>query len=74
MDGFLVSTGIRSDEMLQGIVSVPIICDEVMEVGYVTHSERRVQLAQDYLGHLYQRILDFDGGDPAVAGRPRLQR
>lgn len=62
MDGFLVSTGIRSDEMLQGIVSVPIICDEVMEVGYVTHSERKMsQLAQDYLSHLYQQILDFDG-------------
>ena len=61
-DGFLVSSGVRSDEMFDGIVSVPIDCDEVMNVGIVTHGERRLSvLATEYIELLYRQILSFDG-------------
>jgi DNA-binding transcriptional LysR family regulator len=61
-DGFLVSSGVRSDEMFDGIVSVPIDCDEVMNVGIVTHGERRLSaLATEYIDLLYRQILSFDG-------------
>ena len=61
-DGFLTSTGMRSDEMFDGIVSIPIVSDEVMNVGYITHGERRLSvLAQEYLGYLFQQILAYEG-------------
>jgi hypothetical protein len=61
-DGFLASTGMRSDEMFDGIVSIPVESDEVMNVGYVTHGERRLSpLAKEYIEHLYQQILGSSG-------------
>ena len=58
-DGFLVSTGVRSDEMLDGIVAIPLDVDEVMNVGYVVHRERKLSsLAQAYITELNQLILD----------------
>lgn len=61
-DGFLTSTGMRSDEMFDGIVSIPVESDEVMNVGYVTHGERRLSpLAKEYIEHLYQQILGSSG-------------
>lgn len=59
-DGFLVSTGVRSDEMYSGIISLPVRCDETMNVGYVVHSQRRLStLARGYISTLYQLILHF---------------
>lgn len=57
-DGFLVSTGVRSDEMLDGIVAIPLDVDEVMNVGYVVHRERKLSsLAQAYIAELNQLIM-----------------
>ena len=57
-DGFLVSTGVRSDEMLDGIVAIPLDVDEVMNVGYVVHRERKLSsLAQAYISELNQLIM-----------------
>ncbi len=64
-DGFLVSTGVRSDEMFAGIVSIPLETDEVMNVGYVVHSQRKLsELAQDYIEQLEDLISQF--GDSTV--------
>jgi DNA-binding transcriptional LysR family regulator len=61
-DGFLTSTGMRSDEMFDGIVSIPVESDEVMNVGYITHGERRLSsLVKEYIEHLYQQILGSTG-------------
>ena len=58
-DGFLVSTGVRSDEMLEGVVAIPLDVDEVMNVGYVVHRERKLSsLAQEYIAELNQLIMD----------------
>lgn len=63
MDGFLVSTGVRSDEMFEGIVAVPIDTNEVMNVGYVTHGERQMSsLAVDYIARLEQQIAHLEEG------------
>ncbi len=75
MDGFLVSTGVRSDEMFEGIVAVPIETDEVMDVGYITHGQRQLgPLAADYVSRLKRQIQDFEGtlqlsGDLAIEGQ-----
>lgn len=67
-DGFLVSTGVRSDEMFDGIASIPIECDETMNVGYVTHAERRLSpLAEEYLDYLYRQVLSSEGLRPSKA-------
>lgn len=81
MDGFLVSSGVRSDEMFDGIMAMPLETDEVMEVGFVTHDMREPSdLAQAYLECLYRQILDSGGGiDPssivlARSASPSVQR
>ena len=61
-DGFLMSTGVRSDEMFDGIVSIPVETDEVMNVGYILHEERRLStLALSFIDLLYEQILGFEG-------------
>lgn len=63
-DGFLVSTGVRSDEMLEGIVSLPLETEEVMRVGTVTRRDRSLgPLALSYLDQLEATIdaLEADG-------------
>ena len=77
-DGYLVSTGVRSDEMHTGIASVPLETDEVMDVGYVVHRERKLSpLAQDYIQKLCRRILDYEGqvepSSAVIAWRDRTQ-
>ena len=69
-DGFLVSTGVMSDEMFSGIVSLPLETDEVMNVGYITHSERRLSgLALDYVGKLERLIVGFGDETCVVPSR-----
>ncbi|OFK23566.1 LysR family transcriptional regulator [Olsenella sp. HMSC062G07] len=73
-DGYLISTGVRSDEMYSGITSVPLETDEVMNVGYVVHGQRRPSaLAEEYIARLSERIVSFEGSSPIVPSR-RLRR
>ena len=53
-DGYLLSSGVLSDEMQLGsIVAVPLDTDERMRVGYVLHRERKPSaLLNDYLSRL----------------------
>lgn len=39
--GYTLSTGVLSDEMQQGIVSIPLEANETMHVGYIMHKERK---------------------------------
>lgn len=73
-DGFLVSTGVRSDEMFNGITSVPVDTDEVMNVGYVVHSQRRLSgLARDYVDELERLIVGFGQPEDIVPSKAVLR-
>ncbi|EHF01326.1 hypothetical protein HMPREF1008_01806 [Olsenella sp. oral taxon 809 str. F0356] len=73
-EGFLVSTGVRSDEMYSGIVSLPLETDEVMNVGYVVHSERRLsELARTYIKKLNALIVGFDDQSVLVPSKGALR-
>lgn len=52
-DGYTISTGVLSEEMLSGIVSIPLETDELMCVGYITQAALRPsQLLERYLENL----------------------
>ena len=56
--------------MFSGIVSLPLETDEVMNVGYITHSERRLSgLALDYVGKLERLIVGFGDETCVVPSR-----
>ncbi|WP_028263303.1 LysR family transcriptional regulator [Atopobium fossor] len=56
-NGFLISTGMLSDEMSAHIVSIPLETDEIMNVGYLTHSQRKLsEHAQEFISMLKQLI------------------
>lgn len=50
-NGYLLSTGVLSDEMQKGIVSIPLDTDKRMRVGYLIHKERKP-------GHLLERYIE----------------
>ncbi len=61
--GYTISTGILSSEMLTGIVAIPLETDEVMDVGYIVHSERNLSpLAQRYIEKLKLFIEEYEVG------------
>lgn len=63
-DGFLISTGVMSDEMFKGVVSLPLASEELMCVGYLTHSMRKMNpLAAAYIKELRDLIGQFCDGD-----------
>lgn len=73
-DGYLISTGVRSDEMFSGIASIPIETDEVMNVGYITHSQRRLSgFARDYIRELERLIVSFDQPEEIVPSKAALK-
>lgn len=52
-NGYTLSTGVLSGEMTSGIKAIPLECDEVMQVGYIMHNERKPHaLLQSYLDEL----------------------
>ena len=55
--GYTFSTGVLSDEMNEGIVAIPLECDEVMTVGYLKHAGIELsELAQLYISKLQAYI------------------
>lgn len=55
--GYTISTGVLSSEMHTGIASIPLVTDEVMEVGYVVQAHRPLgDLAQRYVEKLVEII------------------
>lgn len=59
-DGYLLSSGVLSDEMQLGsIVSVPLATNERMRVGYLIHKERKPsELLARYIDRLSQIVRD----------------
>lgn len=58
-DGYTLSTGVLSEEMRSGVVSIPLETDERMQVGYVMHAERRAgQLLERYIDNLKKVIRE----------------
>ena len=56
-NGYTISTGVLSPEMLQGIVSIPLNADAHMRVGYLIHRERKPsKLLLDYIDNLQEII------------------
>lgn len=52
-EGYTLSTGVLSEEMLGGIVAVPLDTSARMEVGYIMHAERRPStLLKSYIENL----------------------
>lgn len=58
-DGYTLSTGVLSEEMLSGIVSIPLDTDLRMRVGYIMHAERRPsRLLERYIANLHAVISE----------------
>lgn len=58
-NGYTLSTGVLSEEMLSGIVSIPLETDERMQVGYIMHAERRAgPLLERYIENLRTLIRE----------------
>lgn len=56
-DGYTISTGVLSTEMLSGIASIPLQSDVVMKVGYLIHKERKPsKLLLSYIDNLQSII------------------
>ena len=56
-NGYTLSTGVLSPEMLRGIVSIPLNADARMRVGYLIHRERRPsELLLAYIENLHSII------------------
>ena len=57
--GYTLSTGVLSEEMHTGIVSIPLDTDARLQVGYIIHSERKPSaLLESYLDNLRGVVKD----------------
>lgn len=58
-NGYTISTGVLSEEMLSGIVSIPLETEIRMRVGYIMHAERKPSLLLDkYIANLHKVIRE----------------
>ncbi|WP_322155501.1 LysR family transcriptional regulator [Paratractidigestivibacter sp.] len=65
-NGYTLSTGVLTDEMQSGIVSIPLEDAPVMRVGYIMHEERRpTELVGRYIAEL-ERVV---AANPNVEAR-----
>ena len=56
-NGYALSTGVLSNEMQSGIVSIPLAGEHTMRVGYIIHDERKpTPILERYLAEL-ERII-----------------
>lgn len=69
-NGYTLSTGVLSSEMLSGIASVPLDSDEVMCVGYIMHRERKPsELLLRYIDELNAFVQSNPGVTPSAQTR-----
>lgn len=60
-NGFLISSGILSDEMSTLIKSIPLQTDELMNIGYITHAQRKLSdAAQLFIEKLKELITEAE--------------
>ena len=62
-NGYTLSTGVLSPEMLRGIVSIPLNADANMRVGYLIHRERK---PSELLLAYIQNLQDIVKSNPTV--------
>ena len=62
-NGYTISTGVLSPEMHTGIVSIPLDCDETMQVGYLIHKERR---PSELLSRYIEKLKGIIKANPSV--------
>ena len=64
-NGYTISTGVLSSEMHAGIVAIPLRVDELMQVGYILHKQRRPgDLLLSYIDELHRVIAENPTVDP----------
>lgn len=68
-NGYALSTGVLSTEMLQGVVSIPLAGRHTMRVGYIMHDERREStVIKDYLDEVRCVVKEL-GADGVVLAK-----
>lgn len=67
-NGYALSTGVLSTEMLQGVVSIPLAGQHVMRVGYIMHDEREESpIIRDYLKEVRKVVKELGADGVTLA-------
>ncbi len=60
-DGYTITTGILSSEMIHGVVAIPLEHADTMRVGYLLRKDRRLgNLVKSYVDNLKAVIRDYE--------------
>jgi DNA-binding transcriptional LysR family regulator len=61
LDGYTISSGILSSDLNgTNIVAIPLISDEIMDIGYIAPTDRPISpVSERYLEHLRNYIVDY---------------
>lgn len=62
-NGFTLSTGVLSSEMMSGIASIPLDTEDSMQVGYIMHAERKPSVL---LLHYIDELQAIIAANPCV--------
>lgn len=69
-NGYALSTGVLSTEMLQGVVSIPLAGRHIMRVGYITHDEREeTPIIKEYLNEVRKVVKELGADGVTLAKR-----
>ncbi len=67
-NGYTLSTGVLSEEMHTGIMSIPLDVDDIMQVGYIIHNERKPgPLLETYIDNLREVVKNNPTVDAYLA-------
>lgn len=73
-DGYTISSGVLSNEMLHGVTAIPLDVDETMQVGYIMQRQMRPsELLERYIGEL-KRVISDNPSVEAASLRSRRRR
>lgn len=69
-NGYALSTGVLSTEMLQGVESIPLAGNHTMRVGYIVHDEREESpIIRDYLNEVRKVVKELGADGVTLAKR-----
>ena len=71
-DCYTIATGTHSSGMDYGSVSIPLRTDEVMRIGYITHSKRSIGVhTARYIENLKRHVqMQYDHSSPSEKTEP----
>lgn len=73
-NGYTISSGVLSNEMLHGVTAIPLDMDETMQVGYIMQRQLRPsELLERYIGEL-KRVISENPSVEAASPRKRRRR